>query len=369
MTQTPPGASRTSEVIAPGFGTREDLERLASDLSVDSEFPVAAVQAMMESRGRGIRSSRRGADAAAASQTTEPSTPISSAWADFMKEEGVGDTPGNNSKRGAPTSAKHEASQPSTGRKYKLEFDNDKKAKKESGLLVQSGTLEVSAVGRTKDFDWNAPYTLTTPTILLGVRVRSVFTACHACHSLAIAENGVVYGWGRNESSNLTGQLGKNVFSPTELPGLPKGKVISAGVGKHHTIVLLENDGLYAVGSNKVGQCGVNKGSEQLANFKKSTFANGLDPEIVMVRSNLFRCDYFLTASRSLVEKIFPLHSVLKGWFTRLDRQSSASWGMAKQGSISSQQTRLRLQTVTPSRNEQTSPMLKVKNFISTTRR
>lgn len=290
MTNSQRRTRRSNEVIAPGFGTRQDLERLARDLSSDTVFPVEAVQAMMESRGRGIRSRRSAGEETKAAA----STPVSSAWADFMKEEGVGDAAATSSAAvEAATSSTNDAA---TGaktvaqRKYKLGFSEAKRQKKSSGLLVQAGTLEWNVVGRTKKFDWEAAYTLTAPTILSGLRVHSVYTAGHACHSLAIAEDGKLYGWGRNEGGNLTTKLGRNVWAPTVLPDIPSGKVLGASVGKSHTVVLTK-DGLFSVGANKVGQCGVNKGTEQVTNFRKVNFANGLDPTIVKVcklRQNIF---------------------------------------------------------------------------------
>ena len=372
MTNTQRRSRRSNEVIAPGFGTRQDLERLARDLSSDSVFPVAAVQAMMESRGRGIRSSRRSGDAAAAASAPVTSTPVSSAWADFMKEEGVNDaSQGTDSKRSAADSDEANPASSTTGnRTYTLALGKDKKKKKSCGLLVQAGTLEWTVVGRTKNFNWDAAYTLTAPTILSGLRVHSVFTAGHACHSLAIAENGKVYGWGRNESNNLTSSLGKNVWAPTELPGIPSGNVLSASVGKSHTLVLVDKEGIYAVGSNKVGQCGVNKGTEQVANFRKSNFADGLDPEIVKVRASIPTARYVsLSTCRYHVEKTFRSPCVQKGTSILLDRRNTGSWAMAKLANTSSRPTSWRSQMVTHSPSVPNTTMHPEKSSIRTTRK
>jgi hypothetical protein len=72
----PPRSRRSTDIIAPGFGTRTDLERLARDLSEGSDAPNSASFAttMMNRQGRGRR--RRGEPESAAAAT--PTT--SSAW-------------------------------------------------------------------------------------------------------------------------------------------------------------------------------------------------------------------------------------------------------------------------------------------------
>lgn len=136
----PPRRSRRStDIIAPGFGTQADIERLARDLSEgsDSAISPALVLQLMTSKGRGRR---RG--------EPEPSTaapaPTSSAWADFMKEEGVA---GDEKKRSIDETKEDESKAGGKSRTYELDFSK-KKIKAASGILVQSGTLHSAIVGR-----------------------------------------------------------------------------------------------------------------------------------------------------------------------------------------------------------------------------
>jgi alpha-tubulin suppressor-like RCC1 family protein len=257
-------------ILYPGFGTAKDLQKLAADLSSESsKLPVEAVEAIMTSRGRGLNASE---DAAPV---------ISNAWASFMQEEGVGNTSNtatttttttsSSDKRKSPgRKAEEDKAIPSadTNRVY-IDVSSYKKNKLTAGALVQTGTLDVTTVGRTKSTDVTA-YHLTIPTVLsLPRKITSVFTSCSAVHSIAVAENGTCYGWGRNEAQQLTAQLPQNVYYPTELPCPP---VQSAATGKSHTILLYKDGTLWAVGSNKSGQCGIKSKVESVPNFKSMPF-------------------------------------------------------------------------------------------------
>jgi len=300
----------TDPVIAPGFGTARDLDRLARDLSqgTGTVLPVAAVQAMMTSRGRGLRSSK--GDGTDGSTAATAATPVSSAWADFMKEEGVTDTKNdddnegtgkrsNRKKKGSDSVAA--ASSSSSSRVYALaqQVPKSKKQKAEiaSGVLVQTGTLDAAIVGRSKKFSFDDAHCLTVPTVILSpsIKIQSVYTAGHACHSIAVSTTGEAYGWGRNEAQQLGAALPANVYAPELLKPVAddddedrkskNNKVKAAAVGKSHTVLLLGNGRLVAVGANKAGQCGVKTATESVNNWRACVFADGDDEkDIVQVR-------------------------------------------------------------------------------------
>jgi hypothetical protein len=167
-----PRSRRSTEIIAPGFGTQTDLERLARDLSETTgsqaaDAPVitaAVVHSMMNSRGRGRR--RRDGEP---EEAVAAAAPTSSAWADFMQEEGMAGTTTTATtddgaaaakKRGddddnAPATEEEEskkiaaaATVDGKSQTYELDFSKHKKAKPTAGLLVQSGTLNSAIVGR-----------------------------------------------------------------------------------------------------------------------------------------------------------------------------------------------------------------------------
>lgn len=85
--------------VAPGFGTRADIEQLQKDLG--ETLPVEAVLAVMQSRGRGVSlRSKRGNDDGAESKPKESSSGI---WANFMQDEGVMSALGANNSAVAST--------------------------------------------------------------------------------------------------------------------------------------------------------------------------------------------------------------------------------------------------------------------------
>ena len=183
---------RTSkDVIAPGFGTASDINRLTRDLG--GGLPRNAVLSMMCAEGRGINSSSTNSTV----PFTSPKT--SSAWADFIQEEGVSNALSTNDAI-ASTAAK---SNEPPSKKLKMEEGLDATSstsigeteydlsalstqKKEEplpyGSLVQSGTLDSTLVGRKslKSTD-QAVYHLAVPTVLLpSVKITKVCTSCNA---------------------------------------------------------------------------------------------------------------------------------------------------------------------------------------------
>jgi len=301
-------------IVAPGFGTQKDLENLASCLGL----PTEAVHAIMDSRGRGIRSRKRGhdhdaSDAAAATATT----PVSTAWADFMTEEGMSNeepkesTVANNVV-GAKTSTDAAAAAVTTDapRDYQLPLVKEwstttsstttttttthhhkSKKKKTSAkpppppqgyVLVQTGTLDSSMIGRTKR-PLTQPFDLTIPTsILPSLKVTRVIASCSAAHALCIDTNGIAYGWGRNEALQLSQSLPSTAVVP--LPTMLEYDfgsvvVVDGAVGKSHTLLLTQKGELYSVGANKAGQCGVRNCSTSVVNFRKCV---GLEHETMV---------------------------------------------------------------------------------------
>jgi alpha-tubulin suppressor-like RCC1 family protein len=79
-----------------------------------------------------------------------------------------------------------------------------------------------------------------------GNLVREV--ACGAFHSMAITENGVVYGWGANDCQQLGFKGKKEVWAPVRVPiPLPVSQITC---GFAHTVALLQNGRLVTFGLN-----------------------------------------------------------------------------------------------------------------------
>jgi hypothetical protein len=288
-------------ILAPGFGTRKDISKLARELSANgTPLSVAAVEALMKSRGTGVRRSQEPEAPAAAA-----AVPASTAWADFMAEEGgagaaaatgsgAATASGSGAAASTPTPAAASTSTqaddskkrksvstsvPGARRVYELPIGSAqdpgqaKKAKgtageEQGGVLLQAGTLDSATVGRTKS-KLVEPYHLTVPTkILPNVRITKVFASCNAVHSIALDSTGQAWCWGRNEAGQLGATFPAEVIlpAPMELPG---GKMVMAAIGKSHTLFLMEDGSVCAVGANKAGQCGVKSSIDLIPNYRK----------------------------------------------------------------------------------------------------
>ncbi|CAA3033743.1 Hypothetical predicted protein [Olea europaea subsp. europaea] len=100
---------------------------------------------------------------------------------------------------------------------------------------------------------------LVTPTrfrSLMGINIRYVASGCVSCHCVALDMEGRCYIWGRNEKGQLG--LGDTIQrdKPSVVSELSKHKIIRAGAGRSHTVVVTEDGLSLAFGWNKHGQLG-----------------------------------------------------------------------------------------------------------------
>jgi hypothetical protein len=299
----PKRSVKDNAIIAPGGGTKEDVSNLARDLGMD---PTAVLE-VLNSQGAGVRVSRSSAAATPASASSSFPTPMTNAWADFMNEEGAAVSSGvevttsNKRTKTSPTK-----SSPSSKTKTistsshsynlpiqpRMKIQSSSKTGKSSneedstfptpGVLAQTGTLDAAIVGRKKS-TLTSPQDLMEPTLLLYSSIFSktpialIATSSSACHSIAIDMYGDAYAWGRNECGqcgNTNGTFSACVPMPTRIPWDKSGeeKFVGAAVGKSHSVLISAGGQGFAVGSNKVGQCGVNTAVESIPNWKKCVF-------------------------------------------------------------------------------------------------
>jgi len=347
-----------SEVVAPGGGTRADIELLSSNLGL----PGAAVSDIMNCQGAGVVAANKNNAGSSKAATVDGTH----AWADFMQDEGftspssavsmpaVPDAKRPKSNDGTahpaqaptPTPASTEAESNSTGtistkqqsmatltydpavREYRLpvpplmRLHDDKKGGTEEdtsnhkngldpyepprpGMLAQTGTLDVTVVGRrtltNAEIELHA-WHLAKPTMLgvdsifnnNSIKISLVASSSSSCHSVAIDVRGDAYVWGRNDKCQL-GLLGGLPTTCVPFPQkvttkcLPKGnsgdddeidngryRFVGAATGRSHTILVDRNGDAYATGSNKYGQCGVNTSTvESIPSFRKCVIGNG----------------------------------------------------------------------------------------------
>ncbi|KAL3776281.1 hypothetical protein HJC23_003151 [Cyclotella cryptica] len=259
-----------------------------------------------EATGMGVRTSRSGARAASASEagagTGTAMAAMSNVWGDWMSEEMTAappsstaaaavDVPANeadkepaDAKPASSTTAAAPTTAASGPRAYVLPL-KPRSADTTPGLLLQTGTLDASIPGRGSVGKVPRAVDLECPTRLfpgiLGMKFVSVVSSPTACHSVGITQEAVqtnhvhstfpyhqdgrAYGWGRNES----GQIGLGYSSPcvpvptllsidASKTGNSDVRFVSAGVGKHHTLLVTEDGAVFASGGNKCGQLGIN---------------------------------------------------------------------------------------------------------------
>ncbi|CAK9317290.1 unnamed protein product [Citrullus colocynthis] len=131
-----------------------------------------------------------------------------------------------------------------------------KEKEEKAGELLFCGATCWDIIGRKKG---SVEGNLVSPTRLrplVGVDIRFVAAGCTSCHCVALDVEGRCYTWGRNEK----GQLGHGDLiqrdRPTIVSGLSKYKVVKAGAGRNHTVVVTEDGNSLSFGWNKHGQLG-----------------------------------------------------------------------------------------------------------------
>ncbi|OAY50624.1 protein RCC2 homolog isoform X2 [Manihot esculenta] len=127
---------------------------------------------------------------------------------------------------------------------------------KKEGELLFCGATCWNIIGRKKGVQEGNLVSPTRLRPLVGVDIRFVAAGCVSCHCVALDVEGRCYTWGRNEK----GQLGHGDTvqrdRPTIVSELSKYKIIKAGSGRSHTVVVTEDGQSLAFGWNKHGQLG-----------------------------------------------------------------------------------------------------------------
>lgn len=90
-------------------------------------------------------------------------------------------------------------------------------------------------------------------------------------HTVAIADDGTLWGWGSNTSGECGISPANNVLSPTQIG--TDNDWIDVDCGPYHTIALKSNGNVYTMGYNNNGQCGTGNTSTV---FTPSNVATGV---------------------------------------------------------------------------------------------
>ena len=79
-------------------------------------------------------------------------------------------------------------------------------------------------------------------TFTQDVNVKSVHSGPVSCHTFAVTKDGRVFAWGRNEKSQLGLGHQKDVYCPKLIDELTGHKIVSAAVGRNHSLFLTGKD-------------------------------------------------------------------------------------------------------------------------------
>ncbi|KAJ7524762.1 hypothetical protein O6H91_17G019900 [Diphasiastrum complanatum] len=127
----------------------------------------------------------------------------------------------------------------------------------EGGELLFCGGTAWDSIGRRQAEATAAVLSLPTRLKpLCGVPISFVAAGSASCHCVALDPNGRCFTWGRNEKGQLgLGDLHQRDM-PTIVSALSKFKIVKAGSGRQHTVVVTDDGHSLAFGFNKHGQLG-----------------------------------------------------------------------------------------------------------------
>ncbi|KAL6511833.1 hypothetical protein OROGR_021430 [Orobanche gracilis] len=147
-------------------------------------------------------------------------------------------------------------------------MEDEKKAEEvKGGELLFCGTTAWDLMGRRKS---SPEENLVSPTRLrplMGVDIRFVAAGCASCHCVALDVEGRCYTWGRNEKGQLGHGDKVQRDRPTIVSELSQHKIVRAGAGRSHSVVVTEDGVSFAFGWNKHGQLGSGSAKNEIESF------------------------------------------------------------------------------------------------------
>ncbi len=118
--------------------------------------------------------------------------------------------------------------------------------------------------------------------------VATIVSGCTSVHMFAVAEDGKVYGWGRNEKGQLGLGHAKDRKCPSLVEALEGKKVVTGATGRNHSLLITDEGEVsavklwfcfaiayghltqvYACGDNRSGQCAAPKGEVTVTTPRK----------------------------------------------------------------------------------------------------
>jgi alpha-tubulin suppressor-like RCC1 family protein len=125
------------------------------------------------------------------------------------------------------------------------------------GTVYTWGYNGFGQLGNGNNTDSNVPVAVITSGVLSGKTITQV--AAGKYHSIALASDGTVYTWGRNNEGELGNGNNTNSNVPVAVvtSGVLSGKTITqVAAGKYHSIALASDGTVYTWGRNNEGELG-----------------------------------------------------------------------------------------------------------------
>ena len=166
------------------------------------------------------------------------------------------------------------------GKGFSLFVDDD-------GKVYSSGEGGYGQLGLNSTTDYTIPQEITYFSTA-GITIVKVFAGEY--HSMALDDNGNLYGWGRNDKGQLgLGHFNSPVLVPTALDMSNfDGDPTKVDLGGLHSLVITDQDKSYTFGDNSEGQLGIgnttNQHTPQLVNSNTLSGATGGDNTLLLTK-------------------------------------------------------------------------------------
>ncbi|EZA54598.1 hypothetical protein DMN91_007313 [Ooceraea biroi] len=111
---------------------------------------------------------------------------------------------------------------------------------------------------------------------------RIVDVACGSHHSLALTEDGEVYAWGQNNCGQVSSGLSTNQGTPRQVSSSLAGKkVVCIACGQTSSMAVTENGEVYGWGYNGVGQLGIGNYVNQVNPYRIASLTGHVIVKVV----------------------------------------------------------------------------------------